>query len=267
MAAFDLACKLGSGAIELDVQRSADGVLVAFHDATLERVARGPAGACRGRVDDRTFPELRRCDVGSWFNEARPQLARASYARLRIPSLREVLQRYGRVTGLCLELKHPEHAPGIEEQVVAELERGRLGADRVLVQSFSGPSLERVHELAPRLPLHRLFAPASPPWLLRRELELVAGYGAGIGLWRGDVDRELIEAAHRHGLAVGVYTVNEPAELAALVSLGVDGIVTDFPDRLNRVLSGFVSESEQATTLRAWPRSRASGSRLVSAAA
>jgi len=249
VAAFDLACKLGSGAIELDVQRSADGVLVAFHDATLERVARGPAGACRGRVDDRTFPELRRCDVGSWFNEARPQLARASYARLRIPSLREVLQRYGPVTGLCLELKHPEHAPGIEEQLVAELERARLGPGRVVIQSFSEPSLERVHELAPRLSLHRLFAPAPPPWLLLGELELVAGYATGIGVWRGGIDQELVEAAHRRGLAVDVYTVNEPAELAALVSLGVDGIVTDFPDRLEQVLSGFLLGTEQMITL------------------
>ncbi len=88
-----------------------------------------------------------------------------------------------------------------------------------------------------------------PPRLLRRELELVAGHATGIGLWRGGVDQELVEAAHRRGLALHVYTVNEATELAALVSLGVDGIVTDFPDRLERVLSGPVSESEETITL------------------
>ena len=96
LAAYDLALAQGAHYIEQDLQLTRDGVLVALHDPTLDRTARGPREHCTGLVIEKTVAQLRRCDVGRWFNERYPAEARAEYVGLRIPTLAEVLARYGR---------------------------------------------------------------------------------------------------------------------------------------------------------------------------
>ncbi|MBP7630999.1 MAG: hypothetical protein KA758_11150, partial [Acidimicrobiales bacterium] len=88
-AAYDLAVEQGADFIEHDLQLTADGVLVVVHDATLDRTARGPAESCTGPVATKTLAQLRQCDVGSWFNEANPALAKPEYEGLPIPTLAE----------------------------------------------------------------------------------------------------------------------------------------------------------------------------------
>ena len=94
-AAYDLALAQGADYIEQDLQLTADGVLVALHDDTLDRTAQGPADSCTGPVTTKTLAQLRECDVGSWFNDAHPDLADPAYVGLRIPTMGEVVERYG----------------------------------------------------------------------------------------------------------------------------------------------------------------------------
>lgn len=112
------------------------------------------------------------------------------------------------------------------------------GADRrVIVQSFSRASLEKIHALNPEIPLIQLVGGDEMPTELEAGLGVIAGYAVGIGpSWR-DVTAELVAAAHRHGLLVHPYTVDEEADMGRLVGLGVDGIFTNYPDRLVGVLS------------------------------
>ena len=241
LAAYDLAVEMGADFIEQDLQMTRDGVLVVLHDPTLERTARGPAENCTGGVIEKTLAQLRTCDVGSWFNERFPEGARPEFVGLRIPTLDEVFERYRGRARFYVETKHPEEAPGMEEELLRLLEKHRLGepADglpRVLIQSFSPASLRRVHAAAPDLLLVQLFSSRESSSSIRRQMEEASRYASGIGPDRRDVDAELIAAARTMCLDVHPYTVNEPAEMETLLALGVGGMFTDYPDRLTQLL-------------------------------
>ena len=239
--AYDLALRLGADYIEQDLQMTKDGILVALHDDTLDRTARGPKGNCTGPVIEKTLKQIKTCDVGTWFNETYPQYAKPEYVGLRIPTLEEVFQRYGKSVNYYIETKNPEAAPGMEEELLRLM--GKYGlthpaAERwqVLIQSFSPASLQKIHELEPSLPLVRLYSGDETSATIQADLDVARTYAVGIGPSKADVDEPLVTAAHARCLDVHPYTVNETAEMKALIDLGVDGMFTNFPDRLDRVL-------------------------------
>ena len=132
MAAFELALREGAEAIELDVHLSRDGVPVVIHDARLGRTTSGT-----GWVAEHTAAALRRLDAGSWFNRRYPSRARARYAGLRIPLLREVLawarERHCQV---LVEIKEGgDTYAGVEAKVLDEIYRAQA-ASLVTVISF-----------------------------------------------------------------------------------------------------------------------------------
>lgn len=239
-ASYDLALELGADYIEHDLHMSADGVLVALHDATLERTAWGNGRDARGPVARKSWAELQTCDVGSWFNLAFPHYARPEYEGMKIMSFDQILTRYGNTVRYYVETKAPELYPGMEDNLVGLLaEHGLLKPSRlpwpVIVQSFSSASLAKVHALEPSLPLIQLSLDGGD--LVRRTLPAVARYAAGIGVLTAAVSPVLVEAAHRHELLVHAFTAVEYPEMTGLVELGVDGVFTDHPDRLDDVLS------------------------------
>jgi glycerophosphoryl diester phosphodiesterase len=248
IAAFDQAFEWGVDYLEQDLQMTADGVLVVFHDDTLDRTARGPAGLCTGPVSERTLAELKQCDVGSWFNQKFPDRARAEFVGQRVPTLDEVFGRYGERANYYVETKSPQSSPGMEEKLVEliekhDLRRGALERRQVMIQSFSEESLRKLHELDPELPLVRLLpAPEVTPEPgsdlsaeLRPLLEGIAEYAVAIGPNRLTVDHELVRAAHKLDMQVHPYTVNLRLEMERLWNMGADAIFTDFPDRLREM--------------------------------
>jgi glycerophosphoryl diester phosphodiesterase len=243
--AYDLALQMGADYIEQDLQLTKDGVLVAMHDDTLDRTAEAPPGVpkrfCSGPVIKRTLEQIKMCDVGSWFNEAYPQYASEDYVGLKIPTLEEVFQRYGTSVNYYIETKNPEAAPGMEEELLRLMEKYGLiepaAKDwQVLIQSFSAASLQKIHALEPSLPLIQLHSSTETSETIRAQLDLVLTYAVGMGPSKADVDAALVVAAHARCLDVHPYTVNETAEMRALISLGVDGMFTNFPDHLDAVL-------------------------------
>src|SRR5262245_44060883 len=92
-ASYDRAIELRADYIEQDLQLTKDGVLVAMHDPTLDRTARGSAENCKGLVIEKTLAQIKTCDVGSWFNAAFPQHARPEYVGQKIPTLEEIFKR------------------------------------------------------------------------------------------------------------------------------------------------------------------------------
>lgn len=245
IAAYDLAKKMGADYIEQDLQMTKDGVLVALHDETLDRTARPTAesgpGDCTGLVSEKTLAQIKTCDVGSWFNEAYPQYASEEYVGLRIPTLEEVFQRYRKSVNYYIETKSPEAAPGMEEELLRLMDEYGLIKPavekwQVLIQSFSPASLQKIHASNPSLPLIQLFSGRETSETIQARLDATATYAVGIGPSKNDVDRALVEAAHARCLDLHPYTVNEPAEMEKLISLGVDGMFTNFPDRLETVL-------------------------------
>jgi glycerophosphoryl diester phosphodiesterase len=235
LASYDLALELGADFIEQDLQMTKDGVLVVLHDDTLDRTT---GGRCRGRVIDHTLAQIRACDAGSWFNAAHPGRARADYAGAVIPTLEEVLERYADRASFYIETKNPEEAPGMEESLLALLDRfelRRAAADewRVLIQSFSERSLRMIHGLDPSLPLIQLLhARGETARTIEARLPRIAEYAVGIGpSWRR-VDARLVQAARSLCLEVHPYTVNDPALMRRMTKAGVTGMFTDVPDKL-----------------------------------
>lgn len=231
-AAWDLALHMGADYLEQDLQMTRDGVLVVLHDETLDRTSAGTACGPVGTFD---LADLADVDVGTWFNTAHPGRARPEYASQRVATLEQVLDRYADRASFYIETKQPESAPGMEEKLLALLERYGLVEPaarewRVLVQSFSEASLRLLQRLEPRLPLIRLVE-AGDRHVLDR-LDTVAEYAVGIGpSWR-DVDAGLVAAARAACLEVHPYTVNDAAAMERLAALGVGGMFTDVPDVL-----------------------------------
>jgi glycerophosphoryl diester phosphodiesterase len=250
-AAYDLAIDQGADYIEIDLQMTADGVLVALHDKTLNRTAEAPEGVpqryCRGLVSKKTLEQIQQCEVGSWFS---PEYADPERFE-RIPTLDEIFDEYGTSINYYIETKNPKAAPGMEEELVQLLEDHNLiepAAEnwQVLIQSFSAESLMKIHKLESSLPLIQLYW-AGTSKSIQRDLETVSTYAVGIDPYKQDVDADLVAAAHELCLAVHPYTVNETAEMEALIDVGVDGMFTNNPDLLDAVLGDEALNDEEAS--------------------
>jgi len=239
-AAWDLALAQGADYIEQDLRMTKDGVLVAMHDATVDRTARAEHGLCSGPVATRTLRELKSLDGGSWFNENNPDRARVAYEGSVIPTLDEIFERYGRHTNYYIELKDPHLNAGMAETLLSSMKRHDLirpaeRARRVLIQSFCSETLRAVHAAAPYLPLVQLFAGASSE-VISRSVPGAATYAVAIGVAHGDVDEGLMTTAQAHGLQVHPYTVDDVPTMTRLIEMGVAGIFTNFPNHLARAL-------------------------------
>jgi glycerophosphoryl diester phosphodiesterase len=237
LAAYDLALALGADYIEQDLQIASDGVLVVLHDTTLDRTARGAAENCTGLVSTKTLAQIKTCDVGRWFNDANPTLARPEYVGLQIPTLEEVFARYGQRVNYYIETKSPDTAEQMEERLLALMAQHRLLRPargwRVLIQSFSAASLQKIHALDPSLPLIQLVFTLGTGPALEANLDTTATYAVGVGPSFGTVDATVVAAAHARCLAVHPYTVNQSSSMASLIAAGVDGMFTNVPDQLD----------------------------------
>lgn len=230
LAAFRLAADLGAQAIETDLQLTRDGRLILLHDPKLQRTTNG-----RGLVSAKTFDELRRLDAGSWFPKRVLGKRRAPrrFAREVIPSIEELLDlARERDIGLYLEIKAP-CAPGTEEAVVSAI-HGAGALARCNVICFDLGVLLAVRKFNPDIALGYLFDKRMPSAVAR-----AVSAGAGTILPRANrVTAKLIAEARRHNLKVVTWTVNDAKQMKRLMALGVDGIMSNFPDRLAAMVRG-----------------------------
>jgi len=217
MAAFRRAVELGADCIETDLHLSRDGRLVILHDATLNRTTNG-----EGPVKNLTLAELRELDAGRWFSQ--------QFAGERLPTIEELLDFAGQVDlSLYLEIKGGA-GYGVERAVISAL-RGRKESKASVVLCFDASVLDRIHQLD-RLVMTGLLFESDPEAMVREAVRVGARQIAP----RGDcITPELIADAHRRGLKLVAWTVNEPTQMRALAAAGIDGIITNHPDRLSAV--------------------------------
>lgn len=213
-AAFRRATALGAGFIETDLQLSRDARLVAIHDATVNRTTNG-----QGAVHDMTLAELRRLDAGSWFG--------SEFAGERIPTIEEILEFANKHDVVFyLEMK-PSGSWGGEHALISALrESGEIA--RTVVISFDPAILAGVRKIEPTLMTGLLFEGHIP-----NPLDKAIEIGARQLAVRGDlVTPRLLKEARGRDLQVVCWTVNHPGHMRLLVQAGVDGIISDYPDRL-----------------------------------
>jgi glycerophosphoryl diester phosphodiesterase len=214
LAAFKKAVALGATFIETDLQLSRDARFVAIHDDTLDRTTNG-----QGKVHDQTLAALRRLDTGSWFG--------SEYAGERVPTLEEILE-FSKKNDIVfyLELK-PSGSWGGEHALIGALrESGEVA--RVLVISFDPAILASLRKIEPTLMTGVLYDGQLPD-----PLKTAVEVGARQLVARADlVTPAMIVEARKRDLQVVCWTVNHPAHIRLLMAAGVDGIMSDYPDRL-----------------------------------
>lgn len=240
----------GATGVELDVHATSDGQLVVCHDPTLDRTT-----DAAGEIADASLEELRRLDNAYWFlpgeDTARGHPAEDYVLRGRAPAesdlgvatLSEVLAAF---PGVVLNLDIKRTAPDVvayEAELARVLGEHRRGDD-VIVASFLDAATDAFSRYAPGIAIsagtvatteffRRVQAGQPPQDDIRRyaALQVPARFGPLVV-----VDERFVEAAHSSGLAVHVWTIDDPSEMEYLVGAGVDGIISDKPSVLAGVL-------------------------------
>ena len=202
LAAIRKGIALGVDFVEIDVRRTADGVLVVLHDGTVNRTTNG-----KGRVDRLSLRDIEKLNAGSGEH---------------IPTLDEALRVVRGEAGLMLELK----VKGVAPQTV-EVVREAGFRDPVIYASFLHDELKDVRRVDPGASLMVLFGSLS-----RISVPHAMKYGPYVGLRHDKATRPLVDAFHRADLLVFVYTADAPSDIQHALSLDVDGIISNFPERI-----------------------------------
>ena len=220
MAAFRKAVELGSHGIECDVQMTKDRRLVICHDETLERTTDG-----KGFIKDLSYNEIRELDAGGWFD--------SRFKNEKIPELSELLKLV-KDNGLLLNIEIKSgivQYPGIEERIIAEVEDFGL-LSKVIISSFNHYSVKKCKEINPSVKTGILYMEGLfEPWNYMKSLGCECAHPFYMAL-TPEISKELKARGH----IINVFTVNDPKASMKLSEMGVDGIITNYPDRILEAL-------------------------------
>jgi len=275
LAAFAKALSIGVDTLELDVGATRDGVIVVTHNPRLEpETTRDQGGQWLEQtgpaIRTLSLKELKTYDVGrlkpgTRYGQRYPDQVAVDGAR--IPTLAEVLELVRRSGNQRVRLNIETKLQPTEPELFLEPQAfvsallkviaDHNFMDRVTIQSFDWRTLQETQVQAPAIPtsyltvqqdwydnIHTGQAGASP-WTAGFDIDAYAGsvpdmvQAAGGRIWSSfhpEVSPENLKRAHDLGLQVKVWTVNDPDRMQALIEMGVDGIITDYPDRLRQVM-------------------------------
>ena len=228
ISAVQKAIEIGVDRIEVDVQQTADGVVVLLHDKTLDRTTNS-----KGKVGKLNWNELKNIKANSGFEDEFPDEP--------IPTLEQVFELMDGQTQFVIEIKAGNKTyPGIEDNVAALIKKYK--AEKwALVHSFNDRVLEYLHRNHPEIRLQKLFVSYSGGLMLDFKLHAVKlskyDYVEGFGISKGAAKQKLIDEIHSLGKVVHVWTVNSKEDIQHVLSLGVDGIISNYPDRVKRLIS------------------------------
>jgi len=211
LSALKWAINLGADMAEIDVQQTADGQLVVFHDDTLERTSTGA-----GPLGTRTLTELRALDAGSWFSP--------HHAGEKIPTLVEAITLARGQLELNIELKGDGPLEGLLDRLCTIIADQRFG-DHCVVTSFDHALIDELVAAKPDF---------ATGYIIGREGLPQGVFGAKVDLLsleRSLVEKAELEFAAAAGKVVHAWTVNDTQEMNRLLAQGVGGVITNYPDR------------------------------------
>lgn len=224
---YELADKQGANYIEIDLRMTKDNVLIAMHDDSVNRTTNG-----EGEINQLTLDEIKLLDAGSWFNAGHADMSNERYEGLKVQTLDEIINHFGKNVNYYIETKQPEEYPRMDKELLIIIEKHKLSKN-VVIQSFSKESLNFFHENKPELTLIQLGKPND------LNLKEISKYANGIGPSYEKLTKEFIDNAHEFDLLVHTWTVNDKKEMNKLFELGVDAIFTDYPDRAKSAIETF----------------------------
>jgi glycerophosphoryl diester phosphodiesterase len=222
IAAFKKAIDLGVDMIELDVHLSKDGQIVVIHDDTLNRTTNG-----KGKVTSYTLNELKRLDAGSWLS--------SQFSGERIPTLKEALELARGQMLLNIELKKGDMGPytmtDLADRSLQEVEKAGM-LNQVIFASFDPSAIDRIRGKNPKIPVALIY---NQSWTFPQEV--TGGRPVSILSCSGKVLTQTnISNAHQRGMKVMAWTLNTEEHMQRFLNMGVDGILTDYPDFLIKIL-------------------------------
>ncbi len=223
-AAFQNAIKLGVDMIEIDVEQTIDSVVVVIHDSKVDRTTNGT-----GSVDSLSYSYIKTLDAGTWFDK--------KYENEKVLTLDETLQLINGQVILLIEIKNgSELYPGIEQRTVDAIEKFNAHS-WVIVQSFNKKAIERVRLLDKGIETYYVIGRDFKQYYkeLRSKFDQdpsIRPNFNGIAVNYNMLSAASVDSLKHVGLGVFTWTVDEPEEMKKMIDMGVDGIITDAPDKL-----------------------------------
>lgn len=215
--------------VEIDVQETADGDIIVVHDSDFMKLA-----GVDLKVWDSTLADLEDIDIGSWFDPV--------FADQRTPLLRDVLEMAKGKAGVLIELKYYGQDVALEERVARVVEDSGM-EDQIAIMSLKYPAVQKMQQLRPDWRAGVLAASA-----VGNAAQLDGDF---IAVSKGFASSGLISATQAVGKDIYVWTVNDPLEMSKMISKGVDGLITDEPEMLHKVLK-FRAELNTPERLLLW---------------
>ena len=217
MAALEKAVEEMADRAEIDVQETADGVIVLCHDTSLKRVA-----GINKKVSDLTLEQIKKLDVGSWFS--------SEYQGEQIPTLEEVMEYAKGKIDLNIEIKNLGNSSGLPEKVIELVEKHEM-QEQCVITSTNRFYLKRVKDVNPEIRTGYIISAAYGNFYSDEFIDLIS-------IRSSFVTERMIESAHEAGKAVHAWTVNGKVEMERLKQLGVDDMITDRPVLAREILYG-----------------------------
>lgn len=216
LASLRRAMELGAQFSEIDVQETKDGRIILLHDDTLNRTTNDS-----GAIWEKNWDEIKPLDAGFWFSN--------ECAGEPVPLLEEAIDLVNGKMKLNIELKVNDHEEKLAERVVRIIENKKF-AEQCIVTSFDFPTALRVVELNPEIKTGFIFG------RMPENYDIWSSSVPVLSIHKNLATAEFINHAHAVKKEVHVWTVNDTTKMQELVDLGVDNIITNYPERLQKVL-------------------------------
>ncbi|WP_425396776.1 glycerophosphodiester phosphodiesterase family protein [Aeoliella sp.] len=219
LAAIEKGFEAGADHMEIDIQLTADGHAVVFHDSTLDRTTNGT-----GPIANLTLAEVKQLDAGSWFG--------SEFAGEKVPTLTEALEYIDGRCRLLLDVK-VSASQALRDAIATSLTESGASVEDIWVWP---PSNNYTND--PRFGNAEIQLLSSVPSdLSDSNLQALKAQGIdGLSVTHGSISQQAIDAFHRNDMYVDVYTVNDTARMQQLIAMGVDSIETDRPDLMSELL-------------------------------
>lgn len=230
LASIKKAIAMGVDMVEIDVQLTKDKQVVLMHDLTVDRTTNG-----KGKVRDLQFDEIRKLDAGSWFS--------SEYAGEKIPTLEEVIETVKGKCKLLIEVKRVKtNKPEIEAKIIQLIDKYNA-YDWCIVQSFETEVVKNIQALDKSVECHKLVTMNLSVLPLHLDSRIKTGtiykYKTvqAINPYFKMLNKRKVDKIHSRGQKIITWTVNEKEDMKRMIEMGVDGIITNYPDRLIELLN------------------------------
>ena len=227
LAAFKKALDLGVDGIELDVHQTKDNVIVVIHDKTIDRTTNG-----RGKIAEFSLDEIKKHDAGSWFAP--------EFSREKIPTLEEVIQLVNGKAIIYIEVKKGDSLyEGMSERLIELIDK-YSARKWCILHSFEDEVLKDIYHADKTFPIFKTVeVPDFAAGFYVKKMAFnnpITHYKSflGFNMNHNVVTHSVVKSLHKKNLKLIVWTVNDPLHIEKMLNMGVDGIISNFPDRVKK---------------------------------